>query len=222
MKLYYSNASPYVRKVVVTGIEAGLDGEIERLTPAESVWIGSGDPQVADENPLGKIPTLIMRNGEALIDSTLICEYLASLAPDALLLPQSGTERWQVLQLQALAQGAMDAIMLRNVEMLFRPGSMQWDEYVARQTTKIDRTFNYLEKEISYEQAAYAIDSAINLGTITLACTLGYLAQRFDDQSWRDSRPALAKWFDIFSQRTSMQTTMPSPLPPAHLDPRQR
>lgn len=93
MKLYYSNASPYVRKVVVTAIEAGLYDEIECVAPAESVWIGSGDSQVASENPLGKIPTLITREGVPLVESSLICEYLACLAPDANLLPPDGSER---------------------------------------------------------------------------------------------------------------------------------
>ncbi|MDE0727750.1 MAG: glutathione S-transferase N-terminal domain-containing protein [Alphaproteobacteria bacterium] len=109
MKLYFGPASPYVRKVVVTAIEAGLDNEIERVKPIDNVWIGNGDEEVSRNNPLGKMPTLISREGTTLIDSALICEYLTSLAPEAALLPDMGPERWRVLQLQALAQGLMDA-----------------------------------------------------------------------------------------------------------------
>jgi len=72
MKLYYSLASPYVRKVVVTAIEAGLDSEIERVAPLGNVWIGDGDAEVSGNNPLGKIPTLITRDGDALVDSTCL------------------------------------------------------------------------------------------------------------------------------------------------------
>ena len=114
MKLYYSLASPYVRKVVVTAIEAGLNSEIERVAPLDNIWIGDGDAEVSDNNPLGKIPTLITRDGNALVDSTLICEYLSCLKPEAKLLPSAESPRWRVLNVQAMAQGAMDAVMLRS------------------------------------------------------------------------------------------------------------
>ena len=88
MKLCFGPASPYVRKVVVTAIAAGLDNEIGRVTPINNVWIGNGDEEVSRNNPLGKMPTLISREGATLIVSTLICEYLTSLAPEAALLPE--------------------------------------------------------------------------------------------------------------------------------------
>ena len=191
MKLYYSNASPYVRKIVVTGIEAGLDEEIERVTPGSSVWIGAGDDVVSVANPLGKIPTLITRDGDALIDSTLICEYLASLAPDAGLLPPNGRNRWQVRHLEALAQGALDAIMLRNVESLFRPEHLRSEDYVARQSVKVDRTFDSIEANID-QYVLSPPGNGVNLGTITLGVTLAYLTQRFGDESWRSNRPHLS------------------------------
>lgn len=221
MKLFYSSASPYVRKVVVTAIEAGLDSEIERETPSSSVWIANGDAEVSDKNPLGKIPTLITRDGDALIDSTLICEYLASLVPDAGLLPPNGRDRWKVRRLEALAQGALDAIMLRNVETLFRPENLRSEDYVARQNTKMDRTFDFFEAEIDHDGAQPLPGKPVNLGTITLGVTLAYLTQRFGDESWRNNRPVLSHWQDEFARRDSMQATVPPSLPPAHLDPRQ-
>jgi glutathione S-transferase len=79
LKLYYTNASPYVRKATVTAIEAGVDSEIERIEPTVSVWVGEGDLDVARDNPLGKVPTLVTREGVSLTDSSLICEtYRAS------------------------------------------------------------------------------------------------------------------------------------------------
>ena len=125
MKLHYTDASPYVRKVVVSAIEAGLDDEIERIAPRASVWVGDGDSGLADDNPLGKVPTLINRDGTILIDSTLICDYLASLAPDAGLLPAGGGERWPVLYLQALAQGFLDAVVFRALETQIRPDQLR-------------------------------------------------------------------------------------------------
>lgn len=222
MKLYYTGASPYVRKVVVTGIEAGLDDEIERVMPDSNVWIGDGDAVVSNANPLGKVPTLITRDDDALIDSTLICEYLASLVPDVGLLPPNGRERWQVRRIEALAQGALDAIILRNVETLFRPEQLRSEDYLARQNTKVDRTLNFIEAEIDRGGAQAPLGKAVNLGTITLGVTLAYLTQRFSDDSWRNNRPGLSRWQDEFATRKSMQATVPPPLPPAHLDPRQK
>lgn len=220
MKLYYSLASPYVRKVVVTAIEAGLDDEIERVSPSGSVWVGDGDAEVSDNNPVGKIPTLIARDGAVLIDSTLICEYLSSLAPEANLLPPAGSVRWRVLNAQAMAQGAMDAIMLRAIETQMRPDHLFWDDWVARQTVKALRIFQSFDTMIADGRSDVIGDGAVNLGTITLGCVLGYLEQRLNDHIWRDNHSNLCDRYDDFSKRPSMMATIPAILPPAHLDPR--
>lgn len=217
MKVYGDVISPYVRKAVITAIEAGLDNEVERITPVASVWVGDGDAEVAERNPLGKVPTLVTREDTVLIDSTLICEYLASLAPDVGLLPAAGPEHWRVLHLQALAQGFMDAMVFRLLETQVRPEQYGWDEWIARQSTKIARTMDSLETM----QESGELDG-LNLGTITLGCALGYLVQRTGETSWREDHPSLSQWFEIFSQREAMQTTMPTPLPPPHLDPRRQ
>jgi glutathione S-transferase len=206
--------------VVVTAIEADLDSEIERVAPSDSVWIGEGDAGVSDNNPLGKIPTLITREGDALIDSTLICEYLSCLKPETNLLPSEGSPRWRVLNLQAMAQGVMDAVMLRAVETQMRPDNLFWEEGVARQTVKVMRTFRSFDKLIADGQSDVIKDGAVNLGTITLGCILGYLEQRLNDHDWREDNPYLSAWYDNFCNRTSMTVTVPPPLPPAHLDPR--
>jgi len=220
VKLFYSSASPYVRKVVVTAIEAGLDNEIERVTPSDSVWIGNGDAEVSDNNPLGKIPTLITRDGDALIDSTLICEYLSCLKPEAKLLPSAGSPRWRVLNVQAMAQGAMDAVMLRAIETQMRPDHLFWEDGVARQSVKVMRTFRSFDTMIADGKSDVIKDGVVNLGAITLGCVLGYLEQRLNDHDWRENHTYLSAWYDDFSNRPSMMETVPPPLPPAHLDPR--
>ncbi len=211
-----------MRKVRVTAIEAGLDGEIELVAPDSSPWIGDGDAVLSGANPLGKIPTLITRDGEALMESSLICEYLASLAADARLPPPQGRERWRVRRLEALAQGALDAIMLRNVETLFRPEELRSEDYVARQNAKVNRTFDVIEAEVGRGDVPSTRDGGVDLGAITLGVTLAYLTQRFGDDSWRNNRPSLSQWQDEFMARASMRATVPPPLPPAHLDPRQK
>jgi glutathione S-transferase len=212
MKLHFAPVSPYVRKVVVTAIEAGLDDEIERISPSVRVWVGDGDSGVNNVNPLGKIPTLITRDGTTLIDSSLICEYLASLVPSAGLLPSAGNARWQVLQLQALAQGAMDAVVSKFVEQHLRPDHLCWNDWVARQELKASRTFDRLETMARDYCFGLATVESVNLGTITVGCTLGFLDQRLSDQRWRAGRPTLAAWYEDFRQRPSMLATVPPPL----------
>ncbi|MEE8623249.1 MAG: glutathione S-transferase N-terminal domain-containing protein, partial [Alphaproteobacteria bacterium] len=83
MKLRYNPASPYVRKVTVTLIETGLEDRVERIPT------NPHDPEtdIATVNPLGKVPTLITDDGEVLVDSPVICEYLDSLHDGAKLFP---------------------------------------------------------------------------------------------------------------------------------------
>lgn len=119
--------------------------------------------------------------------------------------------------MQALAQGMLDAIMNRNVESLFRPKPLQWDAYLERQDTKVRRTQEHLEKVL----AANSPEVPIDLGTITLGCTLAYLTQRLGDDGWRETCPALSRWLDVFIERESMRASAPPALPPAHSDPRQ-
>ena len=220
MKLYISSASPYVRKALVAIIEAGLDDEVERVTPSESVWVGAGDAEVLKLNPLGKIPTLVVDDCLVLTDSTLICEYIAAQASDRELLPAGGDRRWRVLANQTLAQGVMDAAISKSLETQLRPDELAWPEWMNRQQLKIDKSLDRFEALMVEDKGqGYSLD-VVDLATITLGCALGYLSQRLGDDSWQDSRSQLSPWFEEFVQRPSMVQTAPPPLPPAHLDPR--
>ncbi len=212
MKLHHTTASPYVRKVDVTAIEAGLNDEIERVTPTGSVWIGDSPSELVADNPLAKIPTLITREGERMIESTLICEYLASLNPAAGLLPPVGPEHWRIRNEQALAQGLMDCIVLHLVEGMMRAPERRSEIVMARLTERTHRVLDYFE---GTAQAGVLDDRAsrVDLATITLACSIGFSAERWRNQSWREGRPALSNWYDAFCQRPSMQATVPPEAP---------
>ena len=118
MKLRYSPTSPYVRKVTVTAQETGVQPRIERV-PTVTTDPASG---LAKDNPLGKVPTLILDDGERLYDSPVICEYLDGLHGGAKIVPPAGPERWVALRRQALADGILDAAVLRLMETR-RPAS---------------------------------------------------------------------------------------------------
>lgn len=199
MKLLYSPASPYARKVLVLAHETGVFSRLEVVTAGASPTGPS--PDVAAHNPLGKIPALVLDDGTALYDSRVICEYLDGLSQGPRLFPE-GTARWDALVRQALADGLLDAALLARYERVLRPEPQRWDAWDAGQTAKIRAALDRFE-------AVVADMPALDIGTVTMACALGYLDFRFPDLAWRDGRPATAAWYAVFEGRPSMAATAP-------------
>ena len=199
MKLYYSSTSPFVRKVNVFAREVGLDKKIE--------WVKTNPWQAEDiltaENPLSKIPTLITDDGEIIYDSRVICEYLDTLHDGNKLHPEISNERWQVLRLQALADGILEAGIARFLEAK-RPKELQSIDWDNTQRDSVERGLDYLENTVS------DWGDNLDIGVITLACALGWLDFRIPNEDWRTHRPQLKAWFTEFSKRESMLTTMPA------------
>ncbi|MCH8237062.1 MAG: glutathione S-transferase N-terminal domain-containing protein [Proteobacteria bacterium] len=198
MKLRYSPLSPFVRKVTVMLIETGLEDKVERI-PTD-VW----DPEtdIAKDNPLGKIPTLITDDGKALYDSPVICEYLDGLHDGDKLFPASGQARWQALGLQALGDGMSEAGVLRLLETR-RPEEVRYEKWMARQTATVFRAMDALESEVD------GLEGPLSIGQVAVGCSVGWLDFRFPDLGWRQDRPGLAEWFEGFSERPSMTATVP-------------
>jgi len=197
MKLRYSATSPFVRKVVVTAMETGQDSEIQRI-PTVATDPASG---IAADNPLNKVPALILEDGTVLFDSAVICEYLDQRKNGGLF-PAAGPARWTALTRQALADGIMDAALLRRYEVM-RPEHLRSAEWDARQKLKMEQGLDALER------AAAGFGAAFDIGTITVAALLDYLDFRFAAEAWRDKRPGLAQWHKAFSARPSLQATLP-------------
>src|SRR3990167_7360243 len=110
MKLHWSPKSPYVRKVMASAMVLGLDGRIERMRSVAAML--KPNQQLMQDNPLSKIPTLVLADGTVLFDSAVICEYLDELAGGGLLFPRESTARWQALRWQAFGDGLLDALIL--------------------------------------------------------------------------------------------------------------
>ena len=202
MKLHYSSASPYVRKVRALAIELGLDDQIELLQRAISPV--SPEDELNADNPLGKIPCLVTDDGIALYDSRVICDYLNRHATGKSVIPDQGDVRWTALRRQALADGILDATVGIRYETFVRPKDHQWQPWIDAQTSKWRRALDQLEKE------AKTFGNTVDIGTIAVACALGYLDFRYPDEGWRDQRPLLAAWYETFAERRSMTTTMPA------------
>ncbi len=202
MKLYYSPASPYARKVRVTAIETKLDKKLDMVNVVLSPTAPNAD--VDKHNPVGKIPVLSVK-GMDLFDSPVICEYLDSQHKGRKLLPRKGRARWVALRLQAMADGLLDAALLARYESFLRPEDLRWKDWTDGQVKKIDGVLDQLEAE------AKSLKGRLTIGTISVACALGYLDFRFGHHDWRASRPKLARWFAQTSKLPSIKATVPPP-----------
>ena len=187
LTLRFSPASPFVRKVRIAADLLGLTNEI-RLAPADTM---SPADDLRGQNPLGKIPALILEDGAVLFDSRVIVEYLDAQAGGGRLIP-AGPERFAALTHQALADGLMDAALLQVYEVRYRPdASRREPAWVAYQADKVARTL-----EVMAARHADPVEP-LHVGHVAQACALGYLDLRFEGR-WRAEHPGLVTWLDRF------------------------
>jgi glutathione S-transferase len=201
MKLRTNRASPFARKARIVARETGLAGQVEEVEIAVSPVKANDD--LARENPLLKIPALVIDSGETLYDSAVICEYLDTLHAGRKLFPSAGPRRFDALRRQALADGILDAAVLCRYEMAVRPEALRWMDWVEGQKRKIMGGLDALEAEVG----AWGDD--FDIAQIGAACVCGYLDFRFADWNWRTGRPRLAAWYERAAQRPSVRDTAP-------------
>lgn len=199
MKLFWSSRSPFVRKAMVTAHEVGLAEEIERRRVVVSAILPNAE--VEAWSPLGKIPTLVTRDGTALYDSPVICEYLAAIGTPNTLFPQEGAARWTALRLQALGDGFMDVLVLWRAEMN-RPGATRSETHVDVLARRFAMILDGLERE-----APLLAQTPFCIGHIAIGAALSYADFRYADQNWRDGRAHLAAWHSDFAARPSVLAT---------------
>jgi glutathione S-transferase len=202
VKLFFSPASPFVRKVMVCALERGIDGHIEKLGSAAHPI--NQDPTIKAHNPTGKVPTLIADDGSAIYDSRVICEFIDSVGTAPALFPAAGVDRWQALVLQSAADEMLDAALLARYETVARPEALRWADWHQGQITKIHTTVR------AYSGAWIGhLEQRLDIGTIAAAVSLGYLDFRFPDLGWREGNERLARWYAGFAERASMKATVP-------------
>lgn len=201
MKLIGSLTSPYVRKVRIVLGEKGIDHEFTNDPPF------SPDTRVAQVNPLGKVPALIMDDGYILFDSRVIVEYLDDLnGPESgRLIPAVGPQRLRVKRWEALADGIIDACVAIYLERK-RPESQQSQEWIERQQKKIDQGLQAVAAELG--DKPWCEGESMTLADIALGCSFGYLDARFPAVKWRDTYPNLVRLADKLAERQSFKTTI--------------
>ena len=204
MKLLGSTSSPYVRKVRVVMAEKKLDYAFV----TEDVW--SADTTIAESNPLGKVPCLIMEGAEALFDSRVIVEYLDTLSPVGKLIPSVGRERAEIKTWEALADGLMDAAILARLEATWtgRTKAQRSQAWIDRQMVKVNDAVKAMARGLGDKPFCAGIH--LSLADIAVGCALGYLDFRFPQIDWRTDNPNLAKLVEKLAQRPSFADTLPT------------
>jgi glutathione S-transferase len=197
MKLHWSPRSPFVRKVMIAAHETRLVGRLNCVRTV--VAMKAPNSTLLPDNPLSKIPTLVLDDGTPLYDSGVICEYLDTLHDGAKLFPPEGPARWTALRRQALGDGFLDFLLLwRHERERDAPSQPLIDAF----GTKFQATLGSLEQEAPSLGATH-----FGIGHIAIGCSLSYLDFRFADLGWRNGHPQIAAWHASFAQRHSAKAT---------------
>nr|WP_318383555.1 glutathione S-transferase [uncultured Enterobacter sp.] len=199
MKLIGSYTSPFVRKISVILLEKGITFEFVNELPYNA------QNGVSQYNPLGKVPALVTDDGDTWYDSPIVAEYLELLNIAPPMLPREAKASLKIRQIEALADGIMDAALV-SVREQARPADQQSETELLRQREKISRGLDALEQ--------YAADGTLeagtlNLATIATACAIGYLNFRHVSPGWCVDRPTLVKLVESLLSRESFARTEP-------------
>lgn len=198
MKLHWSPRSPFVRKVMIVLHEASLVDQVECVRTVVAFAVPPTD-EILDDNPLGKIPALVLDDGGSLFDSRVICEYLDTLHAGPALLPSGGVERWTQLRRQALGDGITDILLQMRIEYLRAEPDPGILESFRR---KLFASFGHLDAG-----ARTLSSTSFGLGDVSIVCAIGQLEFRYGGSNWRKAYPDLSGWYDGVSQRPSVLAT---------------
>jgi len=198
MRLHWSPKSPFVRKVMICAHELGIVDRIELVRTVAAMK--KPNARLMEDNPLSKIPTLILDDGFVLFDSVVICEYLNTLAKGPLF-PELGWDKWQALRWHALGNGLLDLLILWRNE---RERDVPLPALIEAFDAKTRSSLAQLDDE-----AAALIEMPFSIGQLSVGCALGYIDYRFEDFQWRSHAPRLAEWQREVRMRPSFRHTEP-------------
>jgi glutathione S-transferase len=199
MRLHWSPRSPFVRKVMIVAHERGLVDRIARVRTV--VETARPHAELMRDNPLSKIPTLVLDDGTVLHDSAVICEYLDALAGAPKLFPYHLTARMTALCRQALGDGFLDLLVLNRNELA---RTLPSDLHLKSAAMRTAAVLDHLEREAEALSA-----TPFDIGHIAIGCALSYLDFRYADDNWRKGRRHIAEWYEVFAARPSVRATHP-------------
>ena len=199
MKLHWSPRSPFVRKVMIVAYERGL---VDRISCLRTVAATSKPhAELMKDNPLSKIPTLVLDDGTVIYDSPVICEYLDALDGTPKLFPREPKARLEAQRRQALGDGFLDLlVLLRDERMRAHPS----EAHKASAAVRKAEILKNLEAD-----APAMVSAPFGIGHIAIGCALSYLDFRYADEDWRKDHPRLSSWHATFAARPSVKATEP-------------
>ena len=199
MKLHWSPRSPFVRKVMVVVHELGLADRIACMRTVAATT--KPHAELMQDNPLSKIPTLVLDDGTVIYNLPVICEYLDGLDGGPKLHPAEPKARLVALRRQALGDGFLDMlVLLRDERMRAHPS----DVHKASAAVRKAAVLNSLDREADSLAA-----TPFGIGHIAIGCALSYLDFRYADEDWRQGHPRIASWHAAFAARPSVRATEP-------------
>lgn len=201
MKLLYTVNSPYARKVRIVAAEKHIDVQLQEVV------LSSPDCPVKNYNPLGKVPVLVLADGDALYDSRVIAEYLDNRTPLAHLIPKDNSTKSAVRRWEALADGVCDAAVAVMLEQR-KPDTMQDATFISKQMDKVIRGLTVLNNDLG--QNKWCVNDSFSLADIAVGCTLGYLGLRFSQViNLAEDYANLNRLQTSLLQRQSFKDTLP-------------
>ena len=200
MKLLYTLNSPYARKVRIVALEKHIELDLQEVVLADPDCI------VKNHNPLGKVPVLVLADGDSVYDSRVIVEYLDNHAPGTHLIPTDNSSKIWVRRWEALADGVCDAAVSAMLEGR-KPLEQQSKANIDKQLDKVTRGLEVLNLDITKKK--WCVNETFSLADIALGCTLGYLDLRYKHLNWQDKYVNLARHYSLLVKRPSFKLTMP-------------
>lgn len=187
--------SPFVRRVAVSMKRLGMPFEHRNWS------VGKDQMLIRQYNPVGRVPTLVLGNNEALMESAAILDHLDQQAgPERALLPAGGESRRRALHCMALAIGAAEKGVAQIYEGAFRPEEKRHQPWVDRCREQMEGGLAELERLSAAQSSAWLLGTALTQADITVACVFTFL---------RDTLNVDARRFPTLAARTTRCEQLP-------------
>jgi glutathione S-transferase len=163
--------SPFVRRVAVSMNLLAVPFEHRNWS------VGKDFDRIREFNPLGRVPTLVLGDGESLVESAAILDYLDDfVGPTRALLPSSGRDRWEALRAMSIAVGAAEKGVLQIYERVFRPGEKRHEPWVDRCRVQMHGALAELERTAAGRSDRWLVGERLTQADITVSCVFTFLS----------------------------------------------
>jgi glutathione S-transferase len=179
--------SPFVRRVAVSMNVLGVAFEHRNWS------VGKDFELIRQFNPLGRVPTLVQTDGEALIESSAILDFLDQGAgPERALVPRSDNDRREALKIVAIAMGAAEKGVAQVYETVFRPQEKRYRPWMERCNTQMHAALAELNRLSQARSGEWLIGNRMTQADITTTCVYTFLVDALAISNAAVAYPGLA------------------------------